>query len=46
MTRDERAALAEATESRGNVIFDFGRGDVLTVLNSTKAALADDLIFG
>lgn len=41
-----RAALAEATESRGNVIFDFGRGDVLTVLNSTKAALADDLIFG
>ena len=39
------AALARATEVGGNVVFQFSATDSLTVLNTTKLALADDLIF-
>ena len=38
-------AMAFATESGGNVVFQLTTGDSLTVLNITKLALADDLIF-
>ncbi len=41
-----RAALAKADQVGRNVVFDFGQGDVLTVLGVTKAQLSDDLIFG
>ena len=37
-------ALSHAVQSGTNVVFDFGAGDVLTVLNMTKAALLDDLL--
>ena len=39
-------ALALAVESSGNVVFQLSATDSLTVLNTTKLALADDLIFG
>ena len=38
-------ALAHATEAGGNVVFRITATDSLTVLNTTKLALADDLIF-
>ncbi len=41
-----RAALSKADQVGRHVVFDFGQGDILTVLNVTKAQLADDLIFG
>ncbi|MFS4438190.1 hypothetical protein ACMA5I_08245 [Paracoccaceae bacterium GXU_MW_L88] len=34
-----------ATESRGDVIFDFGGGDMLTVRDMTIGELADDMVF-
>ncbi|OBY25204.1 hypothetical protein [Leisingera sp. JC1] len=37
-------ALGFATETGGNVVFDFGNGDKLTVLNTGIAALQDDII--
>lgn len=37
-------ALARAKQVGANVVFDFGSGDVLTVANTTKAALVDDLL--
>lgn len=37
-------ALAHARQSGANVLFDFGHGDTLLVLNTTKAALANDII--
>ncbi len=40
------AALARATEFDGDVLFDFGAGDVLTVANTTKLALAGGLAVG
>lgn len=39
-------ARSMATQSGADVIFDFGTGDTLTILNTTIAALADDMIFG
>ncbi len=39
-------ALTKARDIGGDVVFDFGQGDVLTVTGATKAQLADDLIFG
>lgn len=41
-----RQALANADQVGRNVIFDFGQGDRLTVLNVTKAQLTDDMLFG
>lgn len=41
---DAATVLAAATETGGNVVFDFGGGNVLTVLNATIAALSDDII--
>jgi len=38
-------ALGFATETGGNVVFHLSATDFLTVLNTTKLALADDLIF-
>lgn len=38
-------ALSRATEISGNVVFQLNATDSLTVLNTTKLALADDLIF-
>ena len=38
-------ALALATESGGNVVFNLTATDSLTVLNASKLTLADDLIF-
>lgn len=38
-------ALARATDVGGNVVFQFSATDSFTVLNTTKSALADDLIF-
>ena len=38
-------ALAFATETAGNVVFQLAAGDSFTVLNTTKLALTDDLIF-
>ena len=37
-------ALSHALQLGANVVFNFGEGDVLTVLNTTKAALMDDLL--
>jgi len=37
-------ALGHALQYGANVVFNFGEGDVLTVLNTTKAALLDDLL--
>lgn len=37
--------LAVATDDlNGNVVFDFGSGDVLTVLNTTVAMISDDIL--
>ena len=36
-------ALSHATQSGAHVIFDFGAGDRLTVLNTTLAALSNDI---
>lgn len=41
---DADAVLAKATEVAGDVVFDFGLGNVLTVADITIAALSDDLI--
>ncbi len=40
---DANQALALATESGGEVIFNFAGGEVLVVLGTTKAALQDDI---
>lgn len=37
-------ALSHALQYGANVVFNFGEGDMLTVLNTTKAALLDDLL--
>ncbi|MDO8982160.1 cellulase family glycosylhydrolase [Cypionkella sp.] len=37
-------AFIHAVQNGANVVFTFGEGDVLTVLNTTKAALTDDLL--
>jgi glucose/arabinose dehydrogenase len=37
-------ALALATRVAGDLVFDFGDGDWLTVRDTTRAALADDLL--
>lgn len=34
-----------AAQAGADVVFDFGAGDVLRVLNTTKAALVDDIFF-
>lgn len=39
------AALAEATQVGRNVVFNFGDGDTLTVLNITKLKLQNDIDF-
>lgn len=39
-----RYVLSRGTNITGGVRFDFGDGDVLTVLGATKAQLADDII--
>lgn len=36
--------LDKATEISGNVVFDFGNGDMLTVLNTTIIEVSDDLL--
>ncbi len=41
-----RAALAKAKQVGQDVVFDFGRGDVLVIEDVRKAQLSDDLIFG
>lgn len=43
---DPGAALDLADEVGGDVVFDFGGGDTLTLLDMTKAALADDILIG
>ena len=42
--RSAAAALARASQSGAHVVFDFGNGDRLTVLNTTLGALADDIV--
>lgn len=37
-------ALSNATNVNGNTVFNFGSGDVLTLFDITKAALADDIL--
>jgi Ca2+-binding RTX toxin-like protein len=37
-------ALARANETGGDVVFDFGNGDVLTVENISRAALENDIL--
>ena len=39
------AARALATETNGNVVFDFGNGDTLQIDNTTLAALSNDVVF-
>lgn len=39
-------ALAKATQVGDDVLFDFGRGDTLRVLDTTMAELRNDLVFG
>ncbi len=41
---DAQDALSYATQVGSNVVFDFGGGDVLTVMNTTLTALADDIL--
>ena len=41
-----RQALRHASEVSGNVVFDFGDGDILTVQNITIADLRDDIVIG
>ena len=41
---DATEALTYAAEYNGNVYFDFGNGDLLTVENVTKLQLVDDII--
>lgn len=36
--------LARASEISGDVVFDFGGGDVLTVLNTTIGQISDDIL--
>ena len=36
-------ALNYATEVDGNVVFDFGDGDILTVMNTSTLDLTDDI---
>lgn len=36
--------LADASDSGGNVVFDFGNGDMITVFNISKADLSDDIL--
>jgi Ca2+-binding RTX toxin-like protein len=36
-------ALSHAVQSGSNVVFDFGQGDTLTVLNTTISVLGDDI---
>ncbi|OYU39293.1 MAG: hypothetical protein CFE33_12895 [Pseudorhodobacter sp. PARRP1] len=38
-------ALSHAVQQGAHVVFNFGDGDVLTVLNTTTAALIDDILF-
>ncbi len=39
------AARAFATETNGNVLFDFGNGDTLQIDNTTLSALLSDVVF-
>ena len=41
---DAGEALAFASEADGDVVFDFGGGDRLTVRDTSRAAVADDLL--
>jgi len=41
---DADDALSHASNINGNVVFDFGDGDVLKVVNMTKADLGDDIL--
>lgn len=41
---DANDVLAQATQQGSHVVFDFGSGDVLTVQNTTIAALQDDIV--
>lgn len=36
--------IAKAQDIGGNVVFDFGNGDILTVLNATVAQVSDDIL--
>ncbi len=38
------AVLAKAADVGGDVVFDFGGGDTLTVLGTTVAAISDDIL--
>jgi len=42
-TLSEVLAVA-AEDTNGNVVFDFGNGDILTVLNTTVALISDDVL--
>ena len=41
---DAADALSQATQVGSNVVFDFGNGDRLTVLNTNVADLSDDIL--
>lgn len=41
---DAQDALSHATQSGSDVVFDFGEGDILTVLNTSLAVLSDDIL--
>ena len=41
-----KQALSQAEQLGSDVVFDFGKGDVLIVENTTLAALSNDIIFG
>jgi len=41
---DAASVLSVATEIGADVVFDFGGGDILTVLNMTKADISDDVL--
>ncbi|KIC45449.1 hypothetical protein RA29_20630 [Tateyamaria sp. ANG-S1] len=41
---DAEDALSHASQSGNHVVFDFGGGDSLTVLNTNVAALTDDIL--
>ncbi len=41
---DADDALSHASEINGNVVFDFGDGDILKVVNMTKTDLSDDIL--
>lgn len=40
----ETDALSHATEKNGNTTFDFGNGDILTILDASKADLAGHIL--